>query len=258
MWRERFGEQEELPDPTGMPDGKVQDRLGSDYAAVWRDPYFSWHAVDKWQMASVAVLADPRVRRDLANRAELVELTERLEPEFGDLQCAQRALLLLEDEPLLVLDRASGKAFRMRMSAVADNYQLQTLLAGILIGGGHLPGEAPSPEAVANSGTAAIDMNRLEELPHTAECFNFAEPSGRWIWGATTPNRIPVVDGIRQLVLDPPVFRHVYQAMRFFPRIPGFLELEAVLEPADAAPYFADLQPLMSSEEAGRLAAHGY
>jgi hypothetical protein len=41
-----------------------------------------------------------------ANRRELVEWTERLEPVYGDLQCVQRGLLLLDEEPLLVLDRA--------------------------------------------------------------------------------------------------------------------------------------------------------
>ena len=258
LWRERFGEEEDLPNPTGMPDGRVQERLGPDYATVWNNPYFGWHTVDKWERASVAVLADPRVRRNLANRAELVELAESLEPEYGDLQCAIRALLLIDDEPLLVMDRASGKAFRMRMSGIAGNYQLQTLLAGILVGGGHLPGQAPSPEAIANSSSGVIDMSRLSELPHATECFNLAEPSGRWIWSATTPSRIPVIDGVRQLVLDPPIYRHVYKAVRFLPRVPGILELEAVLDPAEAAPYFAGIQPLMSTDEASRLAADGY
>lgn len=258
LWRERFGDDEDLPNPTGMPDEQVQDRLGPDYDSVWYTPHFGWHTLHMWEKASVAVLADPQLRRKLKNRDELVRLAERLEPEYGDLQCVLRALLLLDDEPLLVMDRASGKAFRMRMSGIAGNYQLQTLLAGILVGDGHLAGQAPSPEAVAISSTAPIDMNRLNDLPHATECFNFAEPSGRWIWSETTPSRIPVVDGVRQLVLDPPVYRHMYRAVRFLPRVPGILELEAVLDAADAAPYFAAIQPLMSTEEASRLAADGY
>lgn len=57
--------------------------------------------------------------------------------------------------------------------------KLQTLLAGILVGGGYLPGQAPSAEAAANSSTAVIDMSRLSELPQAAECFNVAEPFRR-------------------------------------------------------------------------------
>ncbi|GII52683.1 hypothetical protein Pth03_10720 [Planotetraspora thailandica] len=258
LWRERFGDDEDLPDPAEMPSEELQAELGPDYGTVWHALYFGWLTLHRWEMAAVAVLADPGVRRTLANRSELVELTERIEPDYGDLQCVQRALLLLDEEPLLVLDRASRRGFRMRMSGISGNYQLQTLLAGVLIGGGHLPGEAPSPEAVAMCGDAKIDMDNLDALPHALECFNFAEPSGRWIWSATTPSRIPVVDGIRQLVLDPPVFRHHYQAVRFLPRVPGRLVIEAVLEPDETAPYFAKVQELMSWEEAGRLAADGY
>ena len=257
LWRERFGEEEDLPDPTGLPDGQVQERLGSDSSSEWYNPYIGWHTVHKWERAAVAVLADPRVRRH-ADLTRLVELAKALDPDYGDLQCALRALLLLDDEPLLVMDRASGKAFRMRMSGISGNYQLQTLLAGVLVGGGHLPGQAPSPEAVAISSTAEIDMDRLGDLPLATECFNFAEPSGRWIWGEATPSRIPVVDGIRQLVLDPPVYRHVYRAIRFLPRVRASVELEAVLDPAEAAPYFAKVRPLMPPDDTGRLAADGY
>ncbi|MFE7098729.1 hypothetical protein [Streptomyces erythrochromogenes] len=268
LWQERYGDEEEPPDPSGMPSPEQQKAFGADYAQVWHAPYFGWLSVDQWERAAVAVLADPRVRASLtgpdapADRDALVELTRRLEPHIGDLQCVQRALLLLDDEPLLVLDRASRRAFRMRMSGIADNYQLQTLLAGVLIGGGHLPGhlpaDVPSAEAVALSTSAPIDMDRPGELPRTMECFNFAEPSGRWIWSATTPDRIPMVDGVRRLVLDPPVFRHQYQAVRFLPRVPGSLTLEAVLEPAEAAPYFTGVRELMSWQEAGHLAADGY
>jgi hypothetical protein len=108
------------------------------------------------------------------------------------------------------------------------------------------------------SSDARIDLDNLDGLPYALECFNFAEPSGHWIWGETTPSRIPVVDGIRQLVLDPPVFRHHYRAVRFLPRVPGRLELEAVLGPDEAAPYFAHVQELMSWQGSSRLAADRY
>ncbi|MFJ6783154.1 hypothetical protein [Streptomyces yangpuensis] len=264
LWQEHYGEENEPPDPSGLPSPEQQKAFGADYAQVWHAPYFGWLSVDQWERAAVAVLADPLVRASLtapdgpADREVLLELTRRLEPHIGDLQCVQRALLLLDDEPLLVLDRASGRAFRMRMSGIADNYQLQTLLAGVLIGGGHLPGDPPSAEAVALSTFAPIDVHRPEQLPSRLESFNFAEPSGRWIWSATTPDRIPVIDGVRRLVLDPPVFRHHYQAVRFLPRVPGSLVLEAVLDPAEAAPCFTGVRELMSWQEASESAADGY
>ncbi|WP_255920937.1 hypothetical protein [Streptomyces humicola] len=39
--------------------------------------------------------------------------------------------------------------------------------------------------------------------------------------------------------------------------MPARPALEAVLEPADAAPHFAGVQALMSRQEVGRLAADG-
>ncbi|MGV9312876.1 hypothetical protein ACWDR0_11855 [Streptomyces sp. NPDC003691] len=264
LWAEHYGAESEPPDPSGPPSPEQQKAFGPDYGEVWHTPYFGWLTVHHWEKAAVAVLADPRVRADLsgpdglADRDALVELARRLEPQIGDLQCVLRALLLLDDEPLLVLDRSSGRAFRMRMSGISGNYQLQTLMADVLIGGGHLPGEAPGAEAVALSSTAPVDVCRLDEAPGVLESFNFAEPSGRWIWSATAPDLIPVVDGVRTLVLDPPVFRHHYKAVRFLPRVPGSLVLEKVLEPADAAPFFTGVRELMSWQEASALAADGY
>ncbi|MGW6982376.1 hypothetical protein ACWGE1_23545 [Streptomyces sp. NPDC054932] len=264
LWERYYGEDQEPPDPSGMPSPEQQNAFGADYGQVWHAPYFGWLTVHKWEKAAVAVLADPRVRArlggpdPLADRDALVELTRSLEPHIGDLQCVQRALLLLDDEPLLVLHRASGRAYRMRMGGIADNYQLQTLLAGVLIGGGHIAGNTPSTEALALSSDAPIDMEHLDALPGMFECFNFAEPSGRWIWSATTPDRIPATDGVRRLVLDQPVMRHHYQAVRFLPRVPGHLVLEAVLERDEAAAHFTDLKELMSWQEASHLAADGY
>ncbi|MFJ2598855.1 hypothetical protein [Streptomyces erythrochromogenes] len=85
------------------------------FPAGLRAPHFGRLSVEQWERAAVAVLADPRVRASptapdaSADRDAPAELTRRLEPHIGDLQCVQRALLLLDDEPLLVLDRACGR-----------------------------------------------------------------------------------------------------------------------------------------------------
>ncbi|WP_069467121.1 hypothetical protein, partial [Actinacidiphila rubida] len=268
MWRGGFGPDADLPDPEETPGEELLARLEATLGDRWVTPLFEgWLTVHRWEKASVAVLADVRVRRALgspdgldgvgAGLDELVRLADRLEPDFGDLRCIRRALLLWEDEPLLVLDRASGTAFRLRVSGVSGIYQLQTLLAGVLIGGGHLPGDPPSAEAVAISLDAPIPLGRPDDLPTAVECFNFAEPSGRWITGDLSPDRIPVVGGVRRLVLDPPVRRHHYRAVRFLPRVSARVDLEAVLSPRDAAPYFAGVGPLMTREEDLRAAARG-
>ncbi|MFE9468998.1 hypothetical protein ACFYNW_36295 [Streptomyces virginiae] len=75
---------------------------------------------------------------------------------------------------------------------------------------------------------------------------------------------MPVVERVRRLVLDPPVFRHQYRAGRLLPRVPGSLTLEAVLEPAEAARCFTGVRDLMSGQsgrsgqDASRSGADGY
>jgi hypothetical protein len=51
--------------------------------------------------------------------------------------------LVLDDEPLIVLDPASGRGFRLTMSGIGDNFQLHTLLADRLCGADGIPGLVP-------------------------------------------------------------------------------------------------------------------
>ncbi|MCE0446603.1 hypothetical protein LT493_24135 [Streptomyces tricolor] len=41
-----------------------------------------------------------------------------------------------------MLHRPTGTGYALRMTGIGDNFQLHTLLADVLIGGGHLPGRA--------------------------------------------------------------------------------------------------------------------
>lgn len=72
----------------GMPGPEVRERLEPE----WHELYLIWHTVDKWEMASVAVLADARVRSAVTNRAELLALIDQIEPDFGSLAFVRRAL----------------------------------------------------------------------------------------------------------------------------------------------------------------------
>lgn len=63
--------------------------------------------------------------------------------------------LVLDDEPLIVLDPGSGRRFQLTMSGVGDNYQLHTLLADRLAA--RVPGlEPPQRRWVAAATDAPI------------------------------------------------------------------------------------------------------
>lgn len=253
-WAQVAGQDEDFPDPRG-------ERLTDELLARVGDPQdpdtfracAGWWTVHEWERAAVAMLSSAAVRARVAQRRELLALIDRLhriEGLDGEFRCVQTALLVLDDELVLVLHRASGKAFRVRISGIADNYQFQTLLADALIGGGHVPGQAPSARSVAISRDADFEVSAV---PHESEQFNLAGPSGAWVWSADTPACIPTVDGIRTVVLDPPVYRHLYRVVRFIPRLHASLRLEEVIEATQAEHLFRDVQPLHDHTRAGLL-----
>ncbi|MFD7258160.1 hypothetical protein [Streptomyces sp. NPDC059874] len=220
----------ELPDPDDELTEEIIERAGY-------EPAVGWFTLPQWEMASVAVLNDPAVRRESAGTAELLALVERVaEASDHEFRCLAYALRVLDDEPLVVLHRDTGTGYALRMSGIGDNFQLHTLLAGVLIGGKHLPGQAPSPQEIAVCRDAPGQVE-------TVGSFNLVGPDGTWIFNEGTPTDIPVIDGARLLVLDPPPYRRAWPAGRFFPGMRGDLVLDRVLDAAETAAWFAKVQP---------------
>lgn len=209
----------ELPEPDGDAlDDAMVERVGQDAAVAWC-------TLPQWEMASVAMLNHSAVRARLGERrtqllAALRSVQEASEHEF---KCLYYALLVLDDEPLIVLHRPTGTGYALRMSGLADNFQLHTLLADALVGGGHVEGHAPSAQEVA------VCRDAPGQVPTTGS-FNLVTPGGEWVWNEGTPSDIPVVDGVRLLVLDPPPYERGWPAGRFFPGMTGALVLERVLD----------------------------
>ena len=214
----------EFPEPQDtQPEPALLDRVGPEAA-------LSWLTLPQWEMASVAMLSHAAVRTalDAGLRTRLLRSLRSVEEASGhDFKCLVYALLVLDDEPLVVLHRPTGTGYALRMSGVGDNFQLHTLLADVLVGGGHVPGHAPSPQE------AAVCRDQPGQVPTTGS-FDLVTPDGDRIWNEGTPSDIPVTDGVRLLVLDPPPYRRGWPAGRFFPHMTGDVVLERVLDAAEA------------------------
>lgn len=220
----------ELPDPEGEHTDEIAGRVGHHLAV-------GWFSLPEWEMAAVAVLSAAAARRTVEGKAELLAGVERVTEASGDaFKCLTYALRVLDDEPLVVLHRESGTAFALRMSGIGDNFQLHTLLAGVLIGGKHVPGEAPSAREVAVCRDA-------DGMVPTTGAFNLVGADGVWLFNEGAPTDIAVVDGVRLLVLDPSPYRRSWDAGRFFPGMPGDLVLERVLGAEEAAGWFGKVAP---------------
>ncbi|MEU7341247.1 hypothetical protein [Streptomyces sp. NPDC007074] len=219
----------DLPEPDdGDPAPGLVERVGHRAA-------FAWWTLPQFEMAAVAMLNHGAVRSglDAAERARLLGALDTVQKATGHpFRCLEYALRVLDDEPVVALHRSSGTGYKLRMSSIGDNFQLHTLLADALIGGGHLAGRAPSAQE------AAVCRDAPGQVP-TVGAFNLVTPEGEWVWNEGAPADIPVVDGVRLLVLDPPPYERSWQAGRFFPGMTGELVLERVLGAEESARWFA-------------------
>ncbi|CAM5591987.1 hypothetical protein GCM10010329_48490 [Streptomyces spiroverticillatus] len=229
----------ELPEPDEkIIDAGLAARLGLDgdeYEATRLA--LAWCALEQWQPPALAVLCrSAEVRRRHA--AALLSVCRELAAlEQHDLKCLAYALAVLDDEPLVVLHRPTGRGFEVRIGGIGDNFQLHTLLAHTLVGGGHLPGTAPCAESVrlATDPAPAQGMSGVVALG----AFELLAPDGERIWNEGLPDDIPVVDGRRLLVLDEPVYPRSWNADRFFPHLAGSAELIRVLPDDETRTWFA-------------------
>ncbi|KDN88068.1 hypothetical protein [Kitasatospora cheerisanensis] len=229
---------DELPEPDEeLIDEALLARLGGDQYEALRLAR-AWCTIEQWQAPALAVLCrSTEVRR--RHRAELLPLCRELEV-LGrhDLKCLSYALAVLDDEPVVVLHRPTGTGYQVRIGGIGDNFQLHTLLAHLLIGGGHLPGTAPSADSVRLATDPAPADGTRSGIVATGS-FTLLAPDGGRIWNEGLPDDIPEVDGHRLLVLDDPQYPHGWNADRFFPLLPGRAELVRVLPADETRDWFA-------------------
>ncbi|MEU3723768.1 hypothetical protein [Streptomyces sp. NPDC031705] len=216
-----------------LPDHEGEGLEEADFERIGFEPVVAWQSLPQFEMACVAMLNSPRVRREVPGREELAAAVARVAELSGEpFKCLAYALAVLDDEPFVVLDRATGAGFALRASGVGDNFQLHTLLADALIGRGLVQGEAPSGEAVA------CCRDQAGMVPTTGS-FNLVGADGEWIWNEGKPADIPVVDGVRLVVLDPPAYQRSWPAGRFFPGMTGEVVYDHALAPEESAALLA-------------------
>ncbi|SCE26791.1 hypothetical protein GA0115240_147046 [Streptomyces sp. DvalAA-14] len=236
-WTAAGGAADELPEPDEkIIDDALRARLGGDAYEATRLA-LAWCSVEQWQPPALAVLCRSAATRRRHSSAILPACRELAALKRHDLKCLAYALAVLDDEPLVVLHRPTGTGFEVRIGGIGDNFQLHTLLAHVLIGGGHLPGTAPSAESVRLATDPEPARGRTEVV--ATGPFALVAPDGEQIWNEGLPDDIPVVEGRRLLVLDQPMYRRSWNADRFFPLLPGTAELTRVLSADEARTWFA-------------------
>jgi hypothetical protein len=224
-------------------------------------------ALDQWCYPTIACLTrEPSLRADARQISGFAETADRLNQvsESGGAFFLSKLLIILDDEPLLVLHPETKKGFRCHMGGIADNFQLHTLLMDALIapetnasssGGltGGLPGQRPNPvwaTIARGDGPQEADhgvtgawnlynwtaLDRNGRLPGSADDDADSGDAGfmgmaHWIWNEGTPADIMPFEGQRIVLLGPPAYQRSWNCARLFDALPAYVRVEELLTP---------------------------
>ncbi len=201
----------------------------------------AWFTVNDWIPGLLLPLQQKRSRLALPQRDRLTDAAGAMTEQLDDAPWLYGLVLVLDDEPLLVVQRDGGRAYEVTISGIGDNFQLHTLLAATLIGDparGLIPGVPPEPAWVA----AATDGDMTPEGGIRGQ-FNLVDATGEWIWNEGRPADIPLVGDHRVVVLDPPAYPRGWNLGRAYPLMTPQITLDRILAPDEAAGWLGRIAP---------------
>lgn len=198
----------------------------------------SWFDTTDWLAAMITAMAEREFRLAMSDRDRVREaaaaIADRLEPAhwvFG-------LSVVLDDEPLVVLDPQSTSGFALTMGGIGDNFQLHTLLADRLRD--HLSTDPPEPAWVA----AATDgPPRLPPTAPVVRRFRLFDGHGAYVYPEGRPADIEPIGGTRVLVLHPPLGRFAWTAGRSYEHMVPTLTLDRILDHDEAATWMSRITP---------------
>lgn len=217
-------------------------------------PVLAHMAEEFYCLGVIAHLSKSKPLRAAArSRPELLARAVAVNDAAGHGSFLTDMLRVLDDEKLVVLHPGEKKGYEVRISGIADNFQLHTLLAGTLIGNsadGWLSGTRPDPAVVAYARDAEIT-----ERLHTTGSFNLwnwsgLQPDGmlptgqtqgseHWVWNEGNPGDIVPFERTRVVLLGPPPYSRGWNAGRRFPNMPAEFSVERVLPANEVADWLA-------------------
>jgi hypothetical protein len=199
-----------------------------------------------YRLGLIAHLSRSKPLRSSARaRIEMLEAVTRLDKvSFAYRSFLATMLHVLDDESLVVIHVGQRKGYLVRISGLADNFQLHTLLGGTLIGkpvDGWLIGSAPAAAAVdefkdrmpgPEGGTLVtgpfnlFNWTALQLDGHLPEGHSNSE---HWVWNEGWPAEIAAFEGQRVVLLGNPPYGRGWRAGRQFAGLVGELSVEGKL-----------------------------
>ncbi|MGH3627029.1 MAG: hypothetical protein ACRDRL_06255 [Sciscionella sp.] len=215
---------------------------------------YSWFSLDDWINPLIsAMMISREFRSAMQWREEVADGANRLKHRSERAHWLHGLCLVLDDEPLIVLDPSSGRGFRLTMSGVGDNFQLHTLLADRLIRpehGGLLDSQPPEPAWVAAATTAS--PGPFDPITPVKRRFRLFDGHGSYIYPEGRPADIEPLDGVRVLVLHPANGNYGWNNARAYVSMAPTLTLDGKIEPAETAHWLSRIAPARETDMMAR------
>lgn len=206
----------------------------------------AWFTMQEWIPGLLLPLQQAVARKALARNqdlaARLIRAVEATTELIDGAHWLHGLLLVVDDEKVVVLHRASSRGYELTIGGIGDNFQLHTLLAAHLIGDparGLIEGTPPDPIWVA----AASNGPDLQPAGGIRGQFNLVDFRGEWIWNEGRPRDIPKLDGVRVIVLDPSPYQQSWNTGRVYPLMYPSVSLDRQLSEVEAAGWLAKVSP---------------
>lgn len=230
------------PDPDAIT-AAAETRVAAELHADAPGATMCWWTIRRHGLAAKTMLSQPSVRshlrQDPSLHAELRAVANQLSDPLTEFDEIRALLHMAEATSALVMDRETGRAFRVLFDGIGDNFQLHTLLADALIEPHGLPGHRPDPRW-----SAAFKNSEPDPAAQTVRgWWNLVAHDGTWVWNEGVPAEIPTVEGERLLVLDEQPYPRSWNARRRHPQVRGWLEVESELTPEEAAAWWKHVAP---------------
>ena len=212
----------------------------------------AWFDVGHWVNLMITVMGRREFRDAAGLLPQIGDAAAGLEDSVPPAHWLPGLAQVLDDEPVVVIDDATGRGFRLTMSGIGDNFQLHTLLADRLIGDparGLLAGERPAPAWVAAATTAPP---RLTDGDIIRRRFRLFDATGAYIYPEGRPADIPLIQGARVIVLHPPRGNYGWSGGRTYEHMVPALTLDYVMAPDQAALWRARVAPARETDVFGR------
>lgn len=207
----------------------------------------AWFDVRHWVNLMITLMGRREFREAAGYLSEIGDAAARLGESVPRAHWLPGLAQVLDDEPVVVIDNATGRGFRLTMSGVGDNFQLHTLLADRLIdpARGLLAGDRPATTWVAAATTAPPQLTSGNFILRR---FRLFDATGAYVCPEGRPADIPRIDGARLIVLYPPLGDFGWTCGRTYEHMVPALTLDHVMAAAEAAAWRSHIAPARESD----------